>query len=266
MKLLKSAILLLATSFMLSSCGEIEYDPSAIYTPQLDINEKYDGKVDYSNFSFDDYSITINPVQFKSMLDNKEDFAFYFHNRACETCEKIKPLLIRYVLETKNAFYSLDIGNDSNYEGFQQGNLYNQIKDANDNYFFVDENGQFSFATPEFYFIKDGAISKKQLVTTNMFNYKFFKKVLNKYLIPSTSYVLITDDINKYRYVYYCDFSIYENNKLYKEIISNSEISLAISRIKSDSDDSSKIVDHFENEELIITNSTTLADVLTFCL
>lgn len=262
MKLLNKIGLLFATSLILFSCGQNE---NGIYTPQLDLNEQYDATIDYSEYSFDDYSITITPTQLKAMLDSKETFAFYFHNLFCETCEKIKPLLIHYVLETKNTFYSLDIGNDSNYNEFQIDDLYNQIKDANDNYFFVGENGAFAFSTPEFYFIKDGAIEKKQLVTSNMFNYNFFKKVLNKYLITSASYIIANPDIfNKYRYVFYCNLSKSYINDLYKEIIAFNDISVAIYRLNYLESSESKIVDQTNNRELLISSTTTLTDILSF--
>ncbi|MCH5180741.1 MAG: hypothetical protein J1F32_05980 [Erysipelotrichales bacterium] len=261
MKILNKIVLLLATSLVLFSCN----NKDAIYTPRLDINEQYNASIDYSEYSFDDYSVTITPTQLKTMLDNKESFAFYFHNRYCESCEGIKPLLIHYVLETKNAFYSLDIGNDSNFTEFQIGNLYSQIKDANDYYLFKDEDDQFIFPTPVFYFINNGAIEKKQLVTSNMFNYSFFKKVMNKNLITSTSYIITNfDNLNKYRYVYYCDLSKSYINDLYKEIIACSDISIAINRLSSLEFSESKIVDQTSGRELITSDTTTLTDILSF--
>ena len=212
MKILNK-LLFISIAMTLFACNN--HDENAIYTPKLTITEEYNAKNDYSSASIDDYSLLLNPQQLKEMLDNKEDFAFYFHNKYCENCEMIKPLLIHYILETKNSFYSLDIGNDEIYANLQI--LSNDLKDSNNNYLFLNGDGEYSVATPEFYFFKNGAIIKKQLVTTNMFNYNYFKKIMNKYLITSTSYIIANpDDINKYRFIYFCNFSLTNNNSLYK--------------------------------------------------
>lgn len=265
MKLLKKMLLIFVTSFALLSCNNEDIARETdIYTPQIALNEKYDKNKNYATEKVQNYTLPIMPLAFEKMFESKEDFIFYFHNIECEHCERIKPNLIRYILETKNTFYSMDIGDDLTF--MELSKHYQDIKDQNDIYLFKDESGAFSYATPVFFVIKDGKIFKKQLVTENMFSYKYFAKVMAKYFITSASYVLKNlDDLKNYRYVFYYDNSKENYVSIYRSVLAQDINSLAIVRLDIvETDKTCQIINQETTSSFIISETTTLEDTLSF--
>ena len=248
-------------SLLLISCNSTK--SADIFTPKLAIEESYNSKIDYSNYEIKDYTIEIQPKALRTMLETKQDFCFYIHQDGCAGCESFKPLVIRYILESKNTLYSINVA-DYYLQIQQEGS---KIKDANGEYLFYDEEFNAVFQTPTFYFFKDGAIKKKQLGTTNLLNYNLFKKTFNKYLVQSSSTMLPNETIlSNYttdKIVYYYNNDTLFRANLFKEILENININVNLYNA-SNLSISPCIVNYATDESIEITDETTIASVLDF--
>ena len=230
------------------------------------INEEYKNGYDYSNYNMERHnlvkSVTANSL--KQMIDQKEDFCFFVHADECEGCQKIRPLLIKYIYQTNLVIYTYDITPGDNFEAIES--LAPSIIDANGDEVFPKTTYTTRVNTPLFYFFKDGVLTHKQFVTSNMLNYSFFSKTFDKFLSKSTSELIneYNDSYNS-QYVYYYDNSSSAKVDLYKEIIKDSSLSLKI--IRNDTSVAtykSMIRNESLNKVLEITDETTIDDIKTF--
>lgn len=253
---------------MMSSCANnVICNPHGdIFTPYLTINEEYKNGYDYSNYNMERHnlvkSVTANSL--KQMIDQKEDFCFFVHADECEGCQKTRPLLIKYIYQTNLVIYTYDITPGDNFEAIES--LAPSIIDANGSEVFPKTTYTTRVNTPLFYFFKDGVLTHKQFITSNMLNYSFFSKTFDKYLSKSTSELIneYNDSYNS-QYVYYYDNSSSAKVDLYKKIIKDSSLSLKI--IRNDTSDityKSMIRNESLNKVLEITDETTLDEIKTF--
>ena len=168
---------------MMSSCANnVICNPHGdIFTPYLTINEEYKNGYDYSNYNMERHNLvkSVTAYSLKQMIDQKEDFCFFVHADECEGCQKTRPLLIKYIYQTNLVIYTYDITPGDNFEAIES--LAPSIIDAKGDEVFPKTTYTTRVNTPLFYFFKDGVLTHKQFVTSNMLNYSFFSKTFDKY-------------------------------------------------------------------------------------
>lgn len=249
-------------SLFLVGCNNVSED--AFYTPSLTNLPSYQDSTDYSYTPLEDFTVSITPLNLKEMMDSKESFCMVLHQLECHACSIIRPHLIRYISETHNTIYTIDIGNEINLLDIQS--KYTKLEDENHTNVFFD--GQDFIGTPTIYFFNKGNIVKKQIYQSSLSNYHFVYKLMQKYLKNSQT-KLIKDETALVEYqvssvIYYYDNKNTNEREIYQTLLANNcdlyiyPTNLYPSEIKS------KIINYQNNLEFTISASTTYAEVENF--
>lgn len=249
-----------------------------ITIPSIELsNSLLTSTIDESNIA--DYTIDIDAPHIKEKIENKETFFLYFHSPFCGSCEELKPLMIRYIKESKAAIYSLNTTkvisvepgptpetsiNITNLSWFQKTG--NNVLDANNNEIFCFSNGECE-ATPALMTFKDGKYISKQYGTDNLLKYKVFKRFMNNHLSICNTKTIISN-VNDYEkennIIYYFKNDSTNKISLYSQILVNNidmylyDTSLYSSTIES------KIVNYKNNTEILVNDSTTIENIMSF--
>lgn len=179
----KKLIMLLVMSSLLSAC-----DSSSIVFPSLTKglplskripllkNENYikpDDK-NYIELDYSNYTEKITSEDIITKANNKDSFVVYFYSLGCHLCNEVKPLILKYICETKYIFNSLEI-NDSGDTIFYVSTVLKE--------YFLNDFNEDKFGTPKFYFFLEGKLIADTGLTTNQRNdYHLLKDLLNSYV------------------------------------------------------------------------------------
>ncbi len=258
----RSFIKLAFVSLLLVGCNSVSED--AFYTPSLTNLPNYQSNVDYSYTPLEDFTVAITPLNLKEMMESKESFCMVLHQLECQACSIIRPHLIRYISETHNTIYSIDIGNEINLLEIQS--KYTKLEDANHTNVFYD--GQDFIGTPTIYFFNQGNIIKKQIYQTSLSNYRFVYKLLQKYLKNSQAKFIKNQDslssLKTNSVIYYYDNKNATEREIFQNVLINNYDIYIYPTYIYPSEIKSKIVDYQNNLEFTITASTTYTEVENF--
>lgn len=226
-----------------------------------------------------DYTLDINAPNVKEKIENKETFFLYYYSPSCGSCIELKPIMIRYIKEFGAAIYSLNIAktlytipgdtqettiNVTNFDWFQiKGN---EVRDLNNNDVFCGLNGDCE-GTPTLMTFKDGKYISKQYGTDNLFKDKVFKRFMNNHLSISKTKT-ITSNISNYEkdsnIIYYFKNDSTNKVSLYNQILANNIDMYLYDTSLHESSIESKIINYKNNTELLVNDSTTFEDIMSF--
>jgi hypothetical protein len=176
---MKSKKWLLLFLVFLSSCQSTSFYPEEDKIP-LQKNENYQKPQDvpYEKLEYENYSevCTVNSILEK--IEKKESFAMYLYTKTCGSCLRIKPLFMKYIIETKYVFSTVEL----NASGNSLEEIENGLGTLYPSYFGKNEYGWYPFSTPHFYFFLNGEMKNDAGKPEKDNNYSYFVSFMNRYV------------------------------------------------------------------------------------
>lgn len=271
----KHKVIFLISLLSLCSCGT----KNKIVIPSIKLSDSLLTAIIDETTNIANYTLDINAPNIKEKIENKETFFLYYYSPSCGSCIELKPFMIRYIKESGAAIYSLDItkilytipGDTqettikvTNYDWLQiKGN---EIRDLNNTDVFCGPNGDCE-GTPTLMTFKDGKYISKQYGTDNLFKDKVFKRFMDNHLSISKTKAIntnISDYEKDSNIIYYFKNDSANKVSLYNQILANNIDMYLYDTSLHESSIESKIINYKNNTELLVNDSTTFEDIMSF--
>lgn len=165
----------LILSALLVSCGGQTVNENAFLVP----------KIVTKTVTTENYYIPIDRTLMESFINGKRSFIFLLGHYQCSACNALKPLVQKYVQDTKTEIYYLDSSTAEYSENFE---------------FFVDELDL--TRTPTLLLFSEGVEVKRMVGISELRNQKQVNNFFNSY-IKTASYFVLNEEttINAAKYV-----------------------------------------------------------------
>src|SRR5574344_1833377 len=94
---------LIFTTSLLTSCSSLSDEDKMSLIKNGDIVLK-----EGTDYEYDEFTRPIHEEEILSLLDNKEDFVLYNAMNSCSACQTVKPIVLKYVLQSSALLRHID--------------------------------------------------------------------------------------------------------------------------------------------------------------
>ena len=189
----------------LSSCSTIDKEHSILPLLNYEVSViGADNDRDYLDFAYE-----ITPFRLHELLDHEASFPLYVYGEYCSHCENFKPILGKYIKNTKRQFYKCTFATEEEYNFV--------VKDYPE--IFANYVG-----TPAMFFIEQGKLTY-QVANGKFASYNAFATIVNKHFFSGNIYTVNSLEglryyLNDYKntFIYCYDDASDVSIELYKTI------------------------------------------------